>query len=150
MIFLIRHADAVSPEVSPLRPLSQKGRDQVARVCAVLRGRPEFAPAEIWHSPLERSKETAQLLAEGLSLPCPVLLKPGLEPDDDPLRLATLLDSEKRAIAVVGHEPHLGVLATALVYGPAHGIYFPFPKAGVLALNRGEKGWTSEWMVRSP
>jgi len=151
MIYLIRHADAVSDEEDPARPLSGRGRDQMARVCAVLRNERGFNPAEIWHSPLLRSLETAQLLAAGLRLAAPLVLAPGLGPDDDPRAIAAVLEGEKRDIAVVGHEPHLGILASLMVYGPARGgVLFPFPKAGVLALSRSGKRWQSSWIVRSP
>jgi phosphohistidine phosphatase len=151
MIYLIRHADAVSAEEDLLRPLSAKGRRQVSRVCEDLGRAPGFAPAELWHSPLSRAKETAELLAQGLGLGSPVVLKQGLEPDDDPEAIARILGSEKRSIAVVGHEPHLGVLATIMVRGPVHAAsFYNFHKAGVLALSRTDKGWSSEWLVRSP
>jgi phosphohistidine phosphatase len=150
MIYLIRHADAISDEENPVRPLSPRGREQVARVCAILGKGPGFAPAEFWHSSLERSRETAGLLAKGLKLPARLVLTPGLEPEDDPAPIATLLGKEKRSIAVVGHEPHLGVLAGLMIHGPSQGAYFPFPKAGVLALTRDGKGWQSEWLVRNP
>jgi len=151
MIYLIRHADAVSEEENPARPLSAKGRDQVARLCAVLRKGPGFRPAELWHSPLVRSLETAQLLKKGLKLTGPLVLTPGLEPDDNPGRIAPVLEEEKRDIAVVGHEPHLGVLASLMVQGPARpAIFYPFPKAGVLALSRDGKRWRSDWLVGAP
>jgi phosphohistidine phosphatase len=151
MIHLIRHADAVSDEANPVRPLSPKGCDQVARVCAVLRRVPGFKPSEIWHSPLARSRETAQLLAEGLALSSPLVLTPGLEPEDNPSKMAALLDARTDDVVVVGHEPHLGVLATLLVHGPDRpGVIYPFSKAGVLALTRDGKRWRSEWIVRSP
>jgi phosphohistidine phosphatase len=151
MIFLMRHADAVSDEVDPVRPLSEKGREQVARVCEALRKVPGFAPVEIWHSPLARSRETAALLDEGMKLGVPLVLKSGLTPEDDPARIATLLEAEKRDIAVVGHEPHLGVLASLLVHGPVRsGVYYPFSKAGIVAFSREGKGWRSQWLVRSP
>jgi phosphohistidine phosphatase len=151
MIYLMRHADAVANDVDAVRALSPKGREQVAKVCAALSKVPSFRPVEIWHSPLLRSKETASLLAEGLGLSAPQLLKPGLEPDDDPGIIAAVLRDEQRDIAIVGHEPHLGVLSSMMVHGPKPGtIFFPFPKAGVLALARREKGWRSEWLVRAP
>jgi phosphohistidine phosphatase len=151
MIFLIRHADAVSPDVSPERPLSPRGHEQVQRVCAQLRSHGGFGPVEFWHSPLVRSRETAQGLATGLGLVGPVILKSGLEPDDDPAAIIPELAREQRDIAIVGHEPYLGILATLLVHGPAHGgVYFPFPKAAVLAVTKDAKGWKSEWWVRSP
>jgi phosphohistidine phosphatase len=151
MIFLMRHADAVSDEENPVRPLSRKGRDQVARVCAVLAKNPGFKPAEIWHSPLDRSRETAELLAKGLGLAAPLLLVPGVSPDDDPARIAAVLEAAKVDVAVVGHEPHLGVLASMMVHGPERpGVFYPFPKASVLALSREGRRWRSEWLVRSP
>jgi len=151
MIYLIRHAHAVSDEEDPLRPLSSKGRGQVARVCELLRDRAAFAPVEIWHSPLSRARETAELLARGLGLQARIVLRKGLEPDDDPAEIARALDSEKRSIAVVGHEPHLGILASLMAPGPvqAHA-HFHFSKAGVLSLSRKDKGWSTEWLVRSP
>jgi phosphohistidine phosphatase len=151
MIYLIRHADAVSDEVDPLRPLSAKGRDQVVGVCRILQRGPDFKPAEFWHSPLARSRETAELLARGLRLSAPVVLTPGLEPEDDPAKIAAVLGSEARDIAVVGHEPHLGILASLMVEGPGRaGICITFPKAGVLALSRKGKRWQPEWLARSP
>jgi phosphohistidine phosphatase len=151
MIYLIRHADAVSDGVDPLRPLSQRGRDQVARVCASLHRQGTFSPVEFWHSPLARARETAELLALGLGLTIPVLMKHGLGPDDDTTPIAAILDAETRNIAVVGHEPYLGVLASAMAKGPAPvGIFFPFAKASVLALEKAGGRWRSEWLVRSP
>jgi phosphohistidine phosphatase len=151
MIYLMRHADAVSDEVNPVRPLSQRGRDQVARVCAALRKNADFRPGEIMHSSLERSRETAELLAQGLKLIAPLVPTRGIEPDDDPGRIAAVLESSKGDVAIVGHEPHLGVLASLMVHGPERsGVFFPFPKAAMLALTRDGKRWRSEWLVRSP
>jgi phosphohistidine phosphatase len=151
MIYLVRHADAVSDEEDPNRPLSEKGRAQMARVCTILRTIPLFQPDEIWHSPLERSRETAECLSRDLKLSAPVVLKAGLEPDDDPSRNAALLTAEKRNIAVVGHEPHLGILTSLMVHGPVRsGGFFPFPKAAVLLLTRNGARWHSEWLVRAP
>ena len=151
MIYLMRHADAVSDEVNPERPLSRRGCDQVARVCKVLEKKSGFNPVEIWHSPLARSRETAALLVEGLGLASTLVLRDGLTPDDDPGPVAAALVAETRDIAVVGHEPHLGVLASLIARGPGQkGVFYPFSKAGLLCLSRGDQGWASEWIVRSP
>jgi phosphohistidine phosphatase len=151
MIYLIRHADAVTAEEDPARPLSAKGRDQVARACEHLRKAAGFAPAELWHSPLARSRETAELLARGLGLDARVVLRRGLEPEDDPADVAEDLDSEKRSVAIVGHEPHLGVLASLMTRGPGRdAVYFHFQKSGILALGRRDGGWRAEWLLRAP
>ncbi|MGA2016004.1 MAG: histidine phosphatase family protein [Opitutaceae bacterium] len=150
MIYLIRHADAVSAEDDPERPLSAKGREQVGAVCAILRDGARFSPAQFWHSPLARSRETAELLAQGLGLSSPLVLTPGLEPEDNPGVIAAVLDREGRDIAVVGHEPHLGALAALMTSGTdGAAMPFPFAKAGVLALSRRGRGWRAQWLVRS-
>jgi phosphohistidine phosphatase len=149
MIYLMRHADAVSDEVDVARPLSPRGRAQVAKVCELLKPM-DFAPVEVWHSPLVRSRETAALLVAGLGLEAPLLLKPGIEPEDDPRRAAALLGDEQRTIAIVSHEPFLGILSSIMVHGPQiAAVYFPFPKAAVMALNPVGSGWKSKWLVRS-
>lgn len=151
MIYLIRHADAVSAEQDPSRPLSARGREQVSRACEHLRKNGGFAPAELWHSPLARSRETAELLAGGLGLDSRVVLRAGLEPEDDPAGIAAALESEGRSVAVVGHEPHLGVLASLMTRGPDRdAVYFHFQKAGILALARRDGGWRAAWLLRSP
>jgi phosphohistidine phosphatase len=151
MIYLMRHADAVSDEVDPRRPLSARGRAQVARVCAALKPEPAFRPAEVWHSPLARSLETAQLVVAGLGLGAPLVLKRGLQPDDDPARTARAVAGETRDLLLVGHEPHLGILASLLLHGPDQRVsFFPFAKAGVLALAPDGPRWAAQWLVRAP
>jgi phosphohistidine phosphatase len=151
MIYLMRHADAVSDEENPARPLSRKGREQVERVCQSLARVPGFRPSQVWHSPLARSRETAELLAKDLGLQAPLVLVKGISPDDDPTAIASVLDAAEMDVALVGHEPHLGVLASLLVHGPERsGVFYPFAKASVLALSRRGKRWQSEWLIRSP
>jgi len=151
MIYLMRHADAASEEEDPSRPLSAKGREQVARACAALGAARGFNPSEVWHSPLTRARETAELLAKGLKLSAPLVPTAGLRPNDDPAPIAAVLQSHKGDVAVVGHEPHLGVLSSMLVHGPdSTGVFHSFPKAGVLALSREGKHWRAVWLVRHP
>jgi len=151
MIYLMRHADAVSEEENPARPLSAKGREQVERVCVALRAGPGFTPSEVWHSPLSRARETAELLVQGLGLSAPLVPTSGLRPNDDPGKIAALLESHDGELAVVGHEPHLGVLSSMMARGPeCGGVYYSFPKAGVLALSREGKHWRAGWLVRLP
>jgi len=151
MIYLIRHAHAVTADEDPRRPLSAKGRSQVDEVCRVLREEGGFGPAEFWHSSLVRSRETAELLARGLGLEAPLVPKPGLEPEDDPAGIAAVLEKEGRDIAVVGHEPHLGSLAALMIAGPGRApAALSFAKAGVLALSRKGGRWRPRWLARGP
>jgi phosphohistidine phosphatase len=142
MLYLIRHAHAVDADEDPARPLSEKGWTQVARLVAGFRANPRLQPAEIWHSPLARSRETAALLAGGLGLAAPLILVPGIEPEDDPAQIVPRLTAAKINTALVGHEPHLGLLTRRLLEGPTE---FVFRKASVLALARDPSGWRIVW-----
>ena len=143
-VYLIRHAHAIEADEDATRPLSRRGLGQVRDLARFLKPEGVFAPAEIWHSPLVRSRQTAELLARHLRLETPLKLVPDLEPEDDPQRAARRLRAARHAVAVVGHEPHLSALASLLVAGKPSPPVFVMKKSAVLAL----EGVGPYWMVR--
>jgi phosphohistidine phosphatase len=145
-LFLVRHAHAVDEEENPERPLSRRGRAQVAKLVTYFRVQPRLSPTEIWHSPLLRSSETAELLAAGLELRAPLVEKPGLQPEDDPRPWLKMLKRRRTDLMIVGHEPQLSVLTAWLVDGePTE--RFGFKKGGVLALERTGTAWEVQWRI---
>lgn len=147
ILYLIRHAHAVDDENDAARILSEKGRAQTRAMAAFLRGSREFAPEEIWHSPLIRARETAELFLEAMKSPARLIEAPGLRPEDSPVRIAHRLDHPGVAsLALVGHEPHLSTLASLLV---AHTPEprFLFPKCAVLALEGAAPHWQVRWHI---
>jgi phosphohistidine phosphatase len=112
-----------------------------------LRSSGAFLPEEIWHSPLVRSHETAALLARQLRLDVPLLLQPGLEPEDKPEMVARRLRSATRSVAIVGHEPHLSALASLLVRGRAAPPAFVIKKCTALTLEGTGRFWMVRWQV---
>lgn len=79
----------------------------------------KLALDEIWTSPLTRAKQTADILARGLDFskrPRIVkALEPGQKPDLLLQKLAQHPDS--KGIALVGHEPDMGRLASYMLLG---------------------------------
>ena len=146
-IYLIRHAHAVDADEDPGRPLSRRGRSQVRTLAKFLRRSGRFQPAEIWHSSLARSRETAELLAQRLVLSAPRTQVPDLEPEDDPRALAERLKAAPKPIAVVGHEPHLSALATWLVAGKTEPATFVLKKCSALALEGIGPHWSVRWHI---
>ena len=146
-LYLIRHAQALDGDDDAARPLSGKGRAQVRRVAAFLRASGTFAPAAIWHSPLVRARQTAELLARRLALDAPRRAVAGLTPEDDPCLIVRRLAREGRALALVGHDPHLSALASLLVAGVAAPPVFALKKCSVLALERVAGHWVVRWHV---
>ena len=119
----------------------------VAKGWTFLRGRELFAPAQIWHSPLHRARETAERLAKRLELKCPVIESGGLLPEDDVRRLGVTLKESCESLALVGHEPHLSALASLLVTGVAEPPAFVVKKCAVIALDRVVSGWAVRWQI---
>lgn len=146
-VYLIRHAHAEDGKIDAARPLSAKGRQQIRRIARLLREARALEAAEFWHSPLERSRATAVLLAKQVRSAAPLIEASGLKPEDDPGTLARKLGDARRPIAVVGHDPHLSALASLLVAGAAEPPRFRLKKCAVLRLDRATGGWTVRWQI---
>lgn len=137
-LFLIRHAHAVTADENAERPLSERGRADLQRVAAFFRTNGLLRPAQLWHSPLMRARETAELLDEGLMLEGVRVETIGLMPEDAPEEMARRLAEYPTThdLALVGHEPHLSALATLLVRDKSKPVIFHLRKGAVIALER--------------
>lgn len=123
-LIVIRHAIAEERErfaatgkPDELRPLTDEGRRKMTRGAAGLRA---VAPRldAIAASPLVRAQETARIVAGVYGLGG-VETSNALRPDTALTLFVSWLAAQngERVIAVVGHEPHLGVLVTWLLTG---------------------------------
>jgi phosphohistidine phosphatase len=146
-LWLVRHAHALDGDDDAVRPLSAKGRAQVKRLAEFLRVSGSFAPAKLWHSPLVRARQTADLQAEKLQLIAPLCGVASLAPGNSPQAIARRLARMARPLALVGHEPHLSTLASLLVVGAAEPPVFELKKCSVLALERATDRWVVRWQV---
>jgi phosphohistidine phosphatase len=156
-LFLIRHAHAVADGEDSRRPLSGRGREECARLVAFFQRNGALCPAQLWHSPLARSLETARLLADGLKLDHALVETPGLLPEDNPSEIADRIGKSDtiESLALVGHEPHLSALATLLVRGKDHPVAFDLKKGAVLAFastggvhkKTGRPRWRALWHI---
>jgi phosphohistidine phosphatase len=145
-LYLVRHAHAVPEEEDARRPLSARGRKTVRQIAGFFRTSGALQPGHVWHSPLWRARETAEILARGLGLPRKALVEtPGLLPGDDPAEIVRRLAPDGEDLALVGHEPHLGALATRLVVGKGKPPAFEFKKGAVLCLENTGAGWQIRW-----
>jgi phosphohistidine phosphatase len=135
-LYLVRHALAAErgdewPDDSK-RPLTETG---ITRFREVVHGLEwmKVQIDEIFTSPLVRARQTANLLAHGLSGKAAVKILDALAPGNSPRAIMNELSrsSGQRRIAVVGHEPGLGELAAHLI-GSRRAL--PFKKGGVCHL----------------
>ena len=144
LLLLVRHALAAARDGSrypddSLRPLEPRGRKAQARVSRRLR-EAGIIPSAIFSSPWKRAWQTAGILAEELGLgktarvACPFLAG---EPDLDAIGGAIGQRGEEEIVALVGHEPWMGELASLLLTGSPTRLGIPFPKSGVMAIRIG-------------
>ena len=146
-LYLIRHAHAVDAEEDPERPLSKRGVNQVAGLARFLRRSDLFRPEQFWHSSLSRSRQSVELLSQRMRLEAPHTLMPDLEPEDDPRAAARRIKAVTHSLAIVGHEPHLSMLATLLVIGKMDYPAFVMKKCSALALEGEGAHWSVRWHV---
>ncbi len=138
-ILLIRHADAGDADArlwpdDSLRPLSDRGRKRHRRVAKRLK-RQQLAPTLLFASPWLRAWQTALLTAECADGPAPVACPALAEaPSLRALAAAIGRPAEEAIVALVGHEPWMGQLASLLLTGDARRLTIRFTKSGVLGL----------------
>jgi phosphohistidine phosphatase len=99
------------------RPLTEYGRRRMRKNATGLR-RISPLPDLIATSPYERAADTARIVAETLEVK-EVEVVPTLTPEHRPADLLPWLSRQngEATIALVGHEPHLGILITWFVGG---------------------------------
>ena len=129
------------------RPLSKRGRRQVRALARFLTRAAVDLPGEFWHSSLARSQETAVLLGRRAGSGASFVTMESLESGAGVAVLAAQLQQARRPVALVGHEPHLGALASLLVAGAAEPARFVLKKCAVVALERTGRRWQVRWQV---
>lgn len=136
-LYLVRHAIAAErgddwPD-DDRRPLTERGVSRFKEVVAGLVAL-DVVVDEIFTSPLVRAKQTAELLAAGLSGKSSVKILDALAPGHTPASVLAQLarTAKRRRLMLVGHEPDLGELAAHLI---GAGRALPFKKGGVCRID---------------
>ncbi len=147
-LLLVRHGEAVEhgARTDGERWLTAKGRQVTRAVADALRDA-GVTPARMFTSPLVRAVQTCEIVAAAQAFEGPIEVLPALVPNGDPSQVVLALDGleDDTRVALVGHEPNLSALASALL-----GVAVPaFQKSAVCALRRGASGaYTFEWLLR--
>lgn len=141
LILICRHAEAAEQDQArypddTIRPLVAKGRKEQARIARRL-ARRGLVPSVIFSSPWKRAWQTAGVLAREIGIgkkrrvACPPL---AMEPDLTALAEVVGPRGDDEIIALVGHEPWMGELASLLLTGSVTRLAIDFPKSGVMAI----------------
>lgn len=134
-IYLVRHgiaSDRIGGAVlnDGMRPLTDEGRTETKAVGKGLK-KIGVKPDVMVVSPLVRTRQTAEILAEVLKVERPLEICNALAPGGTPSTIFKFLQQFDKAqeLMLVGHEPDVGAIVANLI--GAHDLEIPFPKAGV-------------------
>jgi phosphohistidine phosphatase len=122
-IYLLRHgiAEDAAPGVPDHdRALTDDGWKRLRKAAAVWRTLVP-TPDVVMVSPLRRALQTAEVFAEAVGFTGELRVADALVPNGAPSVALSMLEAEALsqtgAVAVIGHEPHLGVLLGTLLTG---------------------------------
>jgi phosphohistidine phosphatase len=122
-IYLLRHgiAEDATPRIADHeRALTDEGRKRLRKAAPVWQ-RLVATPDVVLTSPLRRARETADVFVEAVGFRGEVRVEDALEPNGAAATAISLLEAESLsgtgAVAIVGHEPHLGYLLGLLLTG---------------------------------
>jgi len=144
--YLVRHGEAKSEAVDPLRPLTEAGKRDVEKVAqdAVAR---QVRIFEILHSDKLRAKETAVILARYLSPLGGLRETKNLGPENDPSLAQMELESALNPLMMVGHLPHLSRLVSMLIWGNPEREMIEVPAGAILCLSYDDGKWKQQWKL---
>lgn len=137
-LYLLRHAEAVNPEDCasdqdrPLTPNGIKTMKTGALGMKALKMEVDL----VLSSPLVRARQTAEIAAANLGMKARITITDNLVPDAHPEALIAELARNYSAlnnILLVGHEPHMGRLASVLLTGTTD-LPVIFKKGALMAL----------------
>ena len=137
-LFLIRHAksswnDPMAEDHA--RPLNKRGRASATAIGQWMTGK-GYLPQVILCSDAERTQETAGLIMAELPAQAALVLQPDLYLAS-PEIMATAIRARKEGIvAVIGHNPGIGMLANALVsQAPDHPRFHDYPTCATAVID---------------
>ena len=144
-LYLVRHAEAVSEQEDPKRPLSDSGRETVSRMAGFVK-RLNIKVKVIRHSNKLRAEETARKLAEAITSAEGLQAAEDLAPNDDVRPMKSLLEDARENVMIVGHLPYLGRLVGCLLGVDWDKRTVDFKAGCIVRMDRDES--SGEWGIR--
>jgi phosphohistidine phosphatase len=147
-LYLTQHAQAMSKDEDPERPLTEQGQRDIRAVCEFLAQNGAMEPTAVFHSGKRRAEQTAECISAYTNPARGMHAAEGLSPLDDPSIWEARLTAEQEDLSLVGHLPHMEKLASLLLCGHEERGVLQFQPGGVAALERDGQGeWSLIWMV---
>jgi phosphohistidine phosphatase len=146
-LYLVQHAKAESKDVNPERPLTEEGRRDISEVAAFIKTL-SLSVDYLWHSGKTRARQTAEILAEVITVRDETAAHDGLAPNDDVKTIKEQIISANNDIMIVGHMPFVAKLASLLLTGSESPGIVTFRQGGIVCLScENDSQWQIDWMI---
>ena len=138
-LYLLRHGIAANASAGVSdsdRALTAEGAEKMRQIAVGLK-RLGIRPDGVLSSPLRRAQETAAVVAGGTDPALRIQIYPALAPGHSPQAVLAGLRAYRSVenLFLVGHQPDLGQLASYLLTGASDGVFLPFKKGGLAAID---------------
>ena len=144
-LWIVQHGEALAQDVSPDRPLSEKGRSDVEKLAAHL-ARCGVRVERVVHSGKTRAQQTAEILAAAVQARGQVEAVANLDPLDPPACFAADFADSPADLLIAGHMPFVGKLVSLLVAAREDAALVEFVPGTAACLERTDDG---TWIVIS-
>lgn len=135
-LYLVRHGAPMPKEHNPEQPLSKQGRAMVRRVAEVVFRHRPVSVGMIIHSERAAAEQTARIMTEYVQSKKGITPAAGLESMSDPSIWTKRLKTAKDNVMIVGHDPHLLLLAAGLLGMNLEATPLKLPLAGIICIEK--------------
>ncbi len=146
-LYLVQHGEAVAKDIDPDRPLSDHGKGDIARLAAWLAER-GVRVSRVVHSGKTRARQTAEILATAVAPERSAQVMAGLAPKDPVEPVLAEIDDWQDDTVLVGHQPFMGRLVSALLQFGDRGVVAFRPGTLVCLESDGSKEWLLVTVLR--
>ncbi len=135
-VFLLRHAIAAYGGPDPDRPLTPEGEYDAGFLAKFISDNSFYDFSEIWCSPYLRARQTAEPFLRSSKNEVKLKEFDCLTPFGDPIEIVSKLIEQQKSTFIVGHNPHLSILARMFLGMEESHVHLPFKKSGLMTFKR--------------
>ncbi len=146
-LYLVRHGEANPKQISASQELTAKGKTDVFKVGKFLKNA-DIKIDTLWHSSKTRAVQTAQILADIITIGKEnILERQDLSPLDPVNKVQEEIITHGMNLMIVGHLPFLQKLTSLLLIGSEYEELVSFSSAGVVCFKQQENKWYLAWII---
>lgn len=143
----MRHGEAYDAQVQTQRPLTEKGKQGVARVVDTL-AKNNINIADIFHSGVLRAQQTAEIVARTINFQNKLQVMPQLNKPDAIDIIIDKINGFVDDTLLVGHIPVMPLLVSELITNEPDQEIVLFEPASLVCLEKLDNGWGIEWVIK--